>query len=285
MGGCGSKNDAAEPKAQEQQAAAPAAKKEEAPPADDRRAKQAEKRRQSQNKLRPQDPEKQAKLKEAFENNTDQWPSRPPWYRKGKHTQGINIMLADPEPLRGEYFTVIARGQKEYSITVGYGKETKFDASAMRLSICCSTVSMKHCMLHFSREGKHSQVTIEDLNSLNGTFIMGRPEASSPKRPMLEREVRETKWPLQSVDYVRLGSACVLVMDATNIYWDDEEDEEDDEVDPVEGDGEDLVPKMLEEGWYFPMPCPPKLAEIAMKKRNVADDESDKGKQKLAVAV
>lgn len=236
---------------------------------DPRRAKQAEKRKKSQEKLRPEDPEKQTQLTATFENEASTWPSRPAWFIKGRYTQGINILIASPEPLRDMYFTIVARNEPKYSVTVGYGKETKFDAATLRFSIACSTVSMNHCKLHFTRSKKVATVEIEDSDSLNGTFILGRPPAESTRRPMLEMEVRGKAHTLEAVEYIRLGSACVLALDSTNIFWDDDEDDEDaaNQADPTATD--DLVPAMLENGWYFPMPCPPKLAEITQKQRAV----------------
>jgi len=236
---------------------------------DPRRAKQAEKRKKSQERLRPDDPDKQTQLTSSFENEASTWPSRPPWHIKGKYTQGINILLASPEPLRDLYFTVVARNEAKYTVTIGYGKETKFDASALRLTIACSTVSMNHCKLHFTKTKKSATVDIEDSESLNGTFILGRPAPRSNRRPMLEMEVRGQPHTLESVEYIRLGSACVIALDSTNIYWDDEDDDEP-EAEEEAGE-EDLVPGMLDNGWYFPMPCPPKLAEVTQKKRDVPD--------------
>lgn len=242
------------------------------PQADNRREKQAEKRRRSQDKLRPEDEIKQEQLQETFKTEVNAWPHRPSWFLKGKHTQGINLLIASPEPLREMYFTIVARNEPKYTIQIGYGKETKFDVYSMRFSIMCSTVSMNHAKIHFSRENGKSTVSIEDCNSLNGTFVLGRPQPASTRRPMLEMEVRDKIKSLEGVEYIRLGSACVLVLDSTNIYWDDEEDDDEEEEKEPEPT-EDLVNDMLTTGWYFPMPCPPKLAEITMKKRDVVEEE------------
>lgn len=236
---------------------------------DPRRARQAEKRKKSQEAQRPSDPDKQEELQQNFEKEASGWPARTPWYKTGKHTQGINIMIADPEPLREQYYTLVVRNAKEYSVGIGYGKQTKFDAHSNMFHIQCSTVSQTHATLHFKRENGVSTVTIEDKNSLNGTFVLGRPAVNSSRRPMLEKEVRSDIHSLDGVEYIRLGSACVLVLEPTNIYWEDEED--DDDADEPEAEEKDLVPEMLESGWYFPKPCPPKLAEIAAKERDVAD--------------
>jgi len=241
-----------------------------APQTDSRREKQAEKRRKSQDRLRPDDEETQKQLTTSFESEASTWPSRPPWYRKGRYTQGINILIAAPEPLREMYFTIVARNETKYSVTIGYGKETKFDVYAMRFSICCSTVSMNHASLHFTRVDGRTVLEIQDENSLNGTFVLARPSADSIRRPMLEKEVRKDRQELAAVEYIRLGSACVLALDSTNIFWDDEDD--DDTVPSEPTATSDLVPDMLQNGWYFPTPCPPKLAEITQKKRDVDDD-------------
>eukprot|EP00299_Pterocystis_sp_00344_P007989 c2844_g1_i1.p1 GENE.c2844_g1_i1~~c2844_g1_i1.p1 ORF type:complete len:261 (-),score=45.66 c2844_g1_i1:65-847(-) len=233
---------------------------------DPRRAKQAEKRKQSQQKLRPEEEAQQEALTNKFESEVNSWPYRPPWYLKGKFTQGANVMIALPEPLRGMYFTVVCRNDPKYTVSVGFGQETKFDSTLMRLSIACSTVSSNHCRLHFTHTKQRSIVEIEDCQSLNGTFLLSRPPAQSTRRPMLEMEVRGKTCSLEGVEYIRLGAGCVLTLESTNIYWDDEPDENEvneEEVTPTE----DMVPKMLEEGWYFPMPCPPKVAELTQKKR------------------
>jgi len=241
--------------------------------ADPRREKQAEKRKKSQDKLRPEDEATQHQLTSTFESEVS-WPSRPPWYQKGRQTQGINILIASPEPLREMYLTIVARNEAKYTVTIGYGKETKFDAYSMRFSICCSTVSMTHASLHFTRTNNVSTLEIEDESSLNGTFVLSRPPPDSTRRPMLEREVRKERHDLKEVEYIRLGSACVLVLDSTNIFWDD--DDGDDAPIPEVEATTDHVPDMLQNGWYFPMPCPPKLAEITSKKRDVVEDDAGK---------
>lgn len=239
---------------------------------DQRREKQAQKRKKSQDKLRPTDQDEQVKLESNFESEVSNWPSRPPWYKKGKQTQGINILIAAPEPLREMYIQVVERNNEKYSVCIGYGKETKYDSANKRFSIACSTVSTNHATLHFSRSNGKSVVSIEDTNSLNGTFVLGRPPPHSTRRPVLEKEVRKETLNLESIEYIRLGSACVLALDATSIFWDDDDDDDEDEQ--VADATEDCVPHMLENGWYFPMPCPPKLAEITQKKREVVDDPS-----------
>eukprot|EP00301_Raphidiophrys_heterophryoidea_P016451 c26027_g1_i1.p1 GENE.c26027_g1_i1~~c26027_g1_i1.p1 ORF type:complete len:290 (-),score=52.89 c26027_g1_i1:222-1025(-) len=251
--------------------------------ADPRREKQAEKRKKSQDRLRPEDEATQHQLTTTFESEVSAWPSRPPWYQKGRFTQGVNILIAAPEPLRELYFTIVARNEPKYSITIGYGKETKFDAYAMRFSISCSTVSMTHCSFHFSRVNNTSILEIQDEGSLNGTFVLSRPPPDSVRRPMLEKEVRKEKQDLRDVEYIRLGSACVLVLDSTNIFWDDDDD--DDAPVPEETPTTDRVPDMLQNGWYFPMPCPPKLAEITQKKRDVVEDDAGKRTKTTASTV
>lgn len=238
------------------------------PEADARREKQAEKRRKSQEKLRPEDEEQQKKLVAKFnEEIKDAWPTRPPWHIKGRYTQGIGILIVMPapeNPTLETYFTLVLRNRENYSIDVGFGSETKFDPATSRFDIKCSTVSSNHCKLHFSRTDGHSTVEIEDTNSLNGTFVLGRPGPAHEERVLMELEIRNRRMSLEGIEYIRLGHACVLALDSTNIFWDDEKD--DDEQDAVEI-GLPSKQELIENNWYFPMPCPPRLLEMTQKKR------------------
>eukprot|EP00298_Acanthocystis_sp_HF-20_P001321 c11724_g1_i1.p1 GENE.c11724_g1_i1~~c11724_g1_i1.p1 ORF type:complete len:270 (+),score=139.30 c11724_g1_i1:56-865(+) len=261
----------------ESSAPAPAVEK------DSRREKQAEKRRASQDKLRPEDIEKQQQLSSHFENELNNWPHRIPWFLKGKHTQGINILIADPEPLRGSYHTLVVRNETKYTIDIGYGNETGFHANSMRFAIACSTVSSNHARFIFTRTNGQSMVQIEDCDSLNGTFILARPDPTSTRRPTLEKEVRKVPVTLEGVEYIRLGSACVLALEATNIFWDDDDQDEEKMKEVTVSPTEDLVPGLLKDGWYFPMPCPPKLAEITQKKRDEPEEAKKSSKNAASV--
>lgn len=244
------------------------------------------KRKESQAARRPGDPEARAELEQEFGDDVEknQWVSRPPWHSKGKHQQGISLLFADPEPLRGVAVCAVNRAKPKYSITLGFSQSTGFDPAAMRLGIQCSTVSGNHAKLNFDRKNGMSTVTIEDLNSLNGTFVLGRPPADSNERPMLEREVRGEgeAVDLRDIEYIRLGSACVLVPDHTNIYCDDAEesdsDEEEEDLDKV-GETEGLVDSMLDSGWYMPAPCHPRVREITQRKRASPKLEGKKKKK------
>ena len=158
----------------------------------------------------------------------------------------------------------------------------------MRFGIQCSTVSGTHAKLNFDRKDGESYVEIEDCNSLNGTFVLGRPPATSSHRPMLEKEVRGEAVSLKGIEYIRLGSACVLVPDHTNIYWDDAEDDDDDEDEEEEdldktGSEEGIVDQWLKDGWYYPAPCHPRVREITQRKRaSPPIEKRNKNKKKLA---
>lgn len=250
------------------------------PAADARRAKQAEKRKKSQAALRPDTNTNEAdKLATDFsEKALAMWPSRPPWFKKGQHQQGIGILVAAPQGLKDTVVNIVRRNELKYTVDLGYGKETKYDPQTGRMSITCSTVSMSHARLHFKRHNQQSTVHIEDLGSLNGTFVLARPSKNSNKRPMLQKEVEKNKMvDLRTVEYIRLGAACVLALDCTNIYWDDEGDSDMSEEELPEGQKRDEVKAMFDDEWYMPTPCPPKVAEITSKGREVADDPS-KGK-------
>eukprot|EP00300_Choanocystis_sp_HF-7_P027432 c32541_g1_i1.p1 GENE.c32541_g1_i1~~c32541_g1_i1.p1 ORF type:complete len:276 (+),score=53.37 c32541_g1_i1:34-828(+) len=238
------------------------------PEVESRREKQAEKRRQSQEKLRPEDEEQQKKLVAKFNEEIEgAWPTRPPWHIKGKYTQGIGVLIVMPPPDESSvetYFTLVQRNQNNYHIDIGFGAETKFESG--RFDIKCSTVSSNHCKLHFTRINGRSTVEIEDTNSLNGTFVLGRPGPANAERPFMELEIRNMRMSLEGIEYVRLGHACVLALDSTNIFWDDEND--DDEEDKTEI-GLPSKEELIEANWYFPMPCPPRLLEITQKKREV----------------
>lgn len=263
MGCSGSKEDAAAQAATEVK--------------NDRRERQAEKRKKSQEQLRPAgDEAAQDKLIEGFQEEAANWPSRPPWYKKGKYQQGIGILIASPAGIKDTICNIVSRNDPKYSVEIGYGKDTKFDHNNLRFSITCSTVSMHHCKINFSTVNKRNIVMIEDLGSLNGTFVLGRPPATSSKRPMLEFEVRKIEMDLADIEYIRLGSACVLALDSTNIFGEDDDSDDDEAVDHDATGSEDLVPSMLEKGWYFPRPCPQKVIDITSKARQVAEGDEKK---------
>eukprot|EP00300_Choanocystis_sp_HF-7_P027605 c32763_g1_i1.p1 GENE.c32763_g1_i1~~c32763_g1_i1.p1 ORF type:complete len:267 (+),score=56.37 c32763_g1_i1:55-855(+) len=247
------------------------------PEADSRREKQAEKRRKSQEKLRPEDEEQQKQLVAKFNQEIEgTWPVRPPWHIKGKHTQGLGILIVMPPPEDATletYFTLVVRNKDNYSIDVGFGAETKFESNTARFDIKCSTVSSNHCKLHFSRTDGRSTVEIEDTNSLNGTFVLGRPGPENEDRVLMELEIRNRRMSLEGIEYVRLGHACVLALDSTNIFWDDERDDDEDDNTEV---GLPSKQELLDGGWYFPMPCPPRLLEMTQKKREAAPQAAKK---------
>lgn len=256
-----------------------------------RRPRQEAKRKESQAARRPEDAEARAELEKDFSNDVEkqQWASRPPWFKKGKHQQGLNLLFADPEPLRGTAVSVVNRSKSKYSITIGFSQSTGFDPTNLRMGVQCSTVSGSHAKLNFERKNGLSTVFIEDLNSLNGTFVLGRPPATSNERPMLEKEVRGEVVDLRDIEYIRLGSACVLVPDHTNIYCDDadESDSDEEEEDPnILGDEEGVVDKWLADGWYLPAPCHPRVREITQRKRaSPKAEKRSKNKKSLANAV
>lgn len=235
-----------------------------------RRPRQEAKRKQSQEFRRPKDQQQIAELSQDFEAQGALWPSRPAWYKSGKYQQGINIIFADPEPLRNTIVPIVLRNRDKYSVTFGFANETVFDTNAMRLGIHCSTVSGTHCRLNFRRSEKTnlSVIEIEDMSSLNGTFVLWRPPKRSKTRPMLEKEVRDSPMNLENIEYIRLGSACVMALDATNMFWDDaEEDDESSDEEVQEVFKTDMVSTMMDEGWYIPAPTDAKVKEITMKKR------------------
>merc|ERR1711981_568843 len=119
-----------------------------------------------------------------------------------------------------------------------------------------------------------------------GTFVLGRPPAESKSRPMLEREVRGEAVDLRDIQYIRLGSACVLVPDHTNIYCDDAEESDSDEEDvDACGDEDGIVDSWLDNGWYYPAPCHPRVREITQRKRaSPRSDKKSKAKGKKALA-
>jgi len=185
--------------------------------------------------------------------------------------------------LRGSYHTLVVRNDNKYAIDIGFGNETGFHAATMRFAIACSTVSSTHARFIFTRVNGESHVQIEDCKSLNGTFILARPPQQSTRRPTLEKEVRNEPVSLEGVEYIRLGSACLLALEATNIFWDDEDQDEEkmkeQEVTPTE----DLVQSYFDAGWYLPLPCPPKLAEITQKKREQPEEAKKSTKNVASV--
>jgi len=175
---------------------------------------------------------------------------REPWY--ASNTQGISFLVIEPERMR-DAFPVVIRNKQKYTVSVGSGKETGFDPKESHVSLSANTISGHHCKLHFSKDKGHTKVEIEDENSLNGTFVIKRPSINSSRRPFLEREVRGEKFDLKGIEFIRLGPCCVIALEATTIYWEDDTGE----TDPPEKESEtktDEVGKFLEQGWYYPLP-------------------------------
>eukprot|EP00300_Choanocystis_sp_HF-7_P024225 c25634_g1_i1.p1 GENE.c25634_g1_i1~~c25634_g1_i1.p1 ORF type:complete len:268 (-),score=27.78 c25634_g1_i1:361-1164(-) len=198
-----------------------------------------------------------------FEQEASQWPVRPGWHRQGRHQQGIGIIVVRPRTKdRSNSFQCVQRNSETYTICVGYGEETKFDSSRLRLDINCTTVSMVHCYLHFSRPNGVTRVEIEDAMSLNGTFVLARPPIDSVIRPYMEREVREDRFLLDDVCFIRLGGACTLALDCTNIWWDHDDDAPSDE-EPEVTQKYDRVTEMEGMGWYLPHPCSRQVNQLS----------------------
>eukprot|EP00298_Acanthocystis_sp_HF-20_P002011 c12483_g1_i1.p1 GENE.c12483_g1_i1~~c12483_g1_i1.p1 ORF type:complete len:227 (-),score=104.21 c12483_g1_i1:22-702(-) len=209
-------------------------------------------RKELQQKLRSLEGEKQQTIINDFDQFTKNrsWPEKTAW--DAAQTQGIGFLVIEPERMRNVH-PIVVRNKKKYEVLIGSGKETEFDSKENRFSIAANTISGDHAKLYFSKENGRTKVEIEDHDSLNGTFILRRPGVNSKTRPLLEKEVRGGKFDLSGVQYIRLGPVCVIALEATTVFWDDDTGEE--AEGEVESDNKtDEVSKMISQGWYFPLP-------------------------------